>query len=87
MLNCGRIQQYKLDKLQKKHGTIYPFNQQYTIEEKLDIAINMFEALSELHGFIDGVIIMDDVVLWQWLQSDYDNRYILNDFGNSILLP
>ena len=32
-----------------------PFNN-YTVEEKLDLALSMAESLADLHGFRDGVM-------------------------------
>jgi len=69
----GRISQRDLDKLQKED--VYPMND-YSLTEKLDIAIQMAESLAEMHGFPGGVITNDDISLDQWLEAD-DGRIIL----------
>lgn len=54
----------------------------YTVEEKLDIALIMAESLADLHGFRDGVIVHDDVQLCQWLRTR-DGRIKLGDFNRA----
>jgi len=54
----------------------------YTVEEKLDIALAMAESLADLHGFRDGVIVHDDVQLGQWLQAG-DGILKLGDFNRA----
>jgi len=54
----------------------------YTVEEKLDMAIDMAESLADLHGFKDGVIVHDDVQLCQWLKTE-DGRLKLGDFNRA----
>lgn len=53
----GRITQDELDEYQ--HDDVYPFND-FTVEEKLDIALQMAESIAELHGHHEGVIVNDD---------------------------
>eukprot|EP00536_Pseudo-nitzschia_multiseries_P002046 jgi/Psemu1/283451/fgenesh1_pg.27_\ len=55
---------------------------EYTIEEKLDMALAMAESLADLHGFKDGVIVHDDVQLCQWLKTA-DGRLKLGDFNRA----
>jgi len=54
----------------------------YTLEEKLDLALSMAESLADLHGFRDGVIVHDDVQLCQWLKKD-DGTLKLGDFNRA----
>lgn len=69
----GRISQRDLDKLQV--DDVHPMND-YSLIEKLDIAIRMAESLAELHGYPGGVITNDDISLDQWLEAE-DGRIIL----------
>lgn len=81
----GRVPQSDLDELQKLHQTeIYSFNN-FTAEEKLDIAIQVAEAVAEMHGFAGSVIVNDDVHPDQWLQvpTATGRRLILNDMNNA----
>jgi len=54
----------------------------YTVEEKLDMALTMAESLADLHGFHGGVIVHDDVQLCQWLRTE-DGRLKLGDFNRA----
>jgi Protein kinase domain len=84
----GRISQRKLDLLQQHYNTeIFSFNN-YTVEEKLDIAIQVVEAVAEMHGFSGSVIVNDDVHPDQWLQvpTASGRRVILNDMNNAVFL-
>jgi hypothetical protein len=54
----------------------------YTVTEKLEMALQMAETLAVLHGFKDGVIIHDDVQLCQWLYTR-DGKLKLNDFNRA----
>jgi serine/threonine protein kinase len=54
----------------------------YTVIEKLEIALAMAESLAVLHGFKDGIIVHDDVQLCQWLRTR-DNRLVLGDFNRA----
>ena len=50
--------------------------------EKLNMALEMAEALSELHGFKGGVIVHGDMQYCQYL-LDKDNRVFLSDFNRA----
>jgi len=50
--------------------------------EKLKMAFEMAKALSELHGFKDGVIVHNDIQYCQYL-LDKDDRVILSDFNRA----
>jgi serine/threonine protein kinase len=63
----------------------YSFNQ-LTVYEKLQYAIQMSQALVELHGYVGGVIVHDDVHPDQWLISHDQTRVVLNDMNNAIIL-
>ena len=54
----------------------------YTISEKLDMALQMAESMADLHGFKDGIIVHDDIQLAQFLFAP-DGRLILNDFNRA----
>jgi hypothetical protein len=54
----GRISQEDLDELQEED--VHPFNN-YTAEEKLDIAIAMAEGIAHMHGYEEGLVTNDDV--------------------------
>jgi hypothetical protein len=63
----------------------YSFNQ-LTVYEKLQYAIQMSQALVEMHGYVGGVIVHDDVHPDQWLISHDQTRVVLNDMNNAIIL-
>eukprot|EP00550_Attheya_septentrionalis_P002966 CAMPEP_0198300278 /NCGR_PEP_ID=MMETSP1449-20131203/47555_1 /TAXON_ID=420275 /ORGANISM="Attheya septentrionalis, Strain CCMP2084" /LENGTH=565 /DNA_ID=CAMNT_0044002045 /DNA_START=100 /DNA_END=1793 /DNA_ORIENTATION=- len=54
----------------------------YTVTEKLEMAMQMAETLAVLHGFKDGVIVHDDVQPCQWLYTK-DGKLKLNDFNRA----
>ena len=54
----------------------------YTPMEKLMLSLQMAEALADLHGFQDGVIVHDDVMPSQFLFAA-DGRIKLNDFNRA----
>lgn len=54
----------------------------YTPKQKLDMALEMAEALTDLHGFKDGMISHDDLDLGQYLRTP-DGRIKLNDFNRA----
>jgi len=54
----------------------------YTPRQKLHMALSMAEALADLHGFRDGVIVHDDIQLCQYLITE-DGRMKLNDFNRA----
>lgn len=52
--------------------------------EKLKLALNIAEALSDLHGFKDGVIVHDDLDLGQYLRTrQIGGKVKLNDFNRA----
>lgn len=53
-----------------------------TPREKLTLALEMAEAIAELHGFKDGLIVHDDVQLCQFLRAK-DGTLKLNDFNRA----
>mmetsp|Transcript_32250 Transcript_32250/g.94946 ORF Transcript_32250/g.94946 Transcript_32250/m.94946 type:complete len:622 (-) Transcript_32250:116-1981(-) len=55
---------------------------QYTPTEKIEMALDLAEALAELHGFADGMIVHDDIDLGQYLRTP-DGRIKLNDFNRA----
>ena len=57
----------------------------FTPTEKLILALEMAEAIAELHGFKDGVIVHDDIQLCQFLRSK-DGTLKLNDFNRAELM-
>jgi len=66
----GRITQHDLDALQV--DDLHPFND-FTVEEKLDIALAMAEGIAVMHGHEEGVIVNDDgkcsitrLFYWLW---------------------
>lgn len=76
----GRISQEELDEL----DDVYSQND-FSSQEKLDMSIEMAEALADLHGFEGGVILHGDTHPEQWLRSK-DGRLVLNDFNNAEIL-
>jgi hypothetical protein len=76
----GNADQEELDQL----PSLRPVNN-YTIEEKLDMAIEMSEALADLHGASGGVILHGDVHPVQWLRAA-DGTLKLNDFNGCEVL-
>ena len=54
----------------------------YTPTEKIEMALDLAEALAELHGFADGMIVHDDIDLGQYLRTP-DGRIKLNDFNRA----
>jgi hypothetical protein len=76
----GRVTQEELDAL----DNVYPRNN-YTVEQKLDMSIEMAEALADMHGYEGGVALHGDTHPEQWLLSK-DGRLILNDFNNAEIL-
>mmetsp|Transcript_24130 Transcript_24130/g.49774 ORF Transcript_24130/g.49774 Transcript_24130/m.49774 type:complete len:290 (+) Transcript_24130:123-992(+) len=57
----------------------------YTPNEKIEMALEMAEALADLHGFRDGIITHDDIDLGQFLRTP-DGRLKLNDFNRAKVL-
>jgi serine/threonine protein kinase len=79
----GYISQEELDRLEQ--DDVHPMNN-FTAEEKLDIAITMTESIAELHGYHEGVITHDDISIDQWMFSASDGRVMFNDFNNAFTL-
>jgi serine/threonine protein kinase len=71
----GHATQAELDEL----DNVYPRNS-YTATEKLSTALEMAEALADMHGYQGGVIIHGDTHPKQWLKSR-DGTLKLNDFN------
>jgi serine/threonine protein kinase len=57
----------------------------YSVSDKVDLALAMAESLAEMHGFEGGVMVNDDIDFGQWLKAD-DGSVILNDFNNAIYM-
>lgn len=76
----GMAKQKELDRL----SDVHPMNN-FTIKEKLDIALEMAESLADLHGYEGGVIVHDDVQLCQWLEHE-DGRLKLGDFNRAEMM-
>mmetsp|Transcript_60308 Transcript_60308/g.72499 ORF Transcript_60308/g.72499 Transcript_60308/m.72499 type:complete len:331 (-) Transcript_60308:20-1012(-) len=57
----------------------------YTGKEKLEMALEMAEAIASLHGFKDGVIVHDDIQLCQFLRNKAGVMK-LNDFNRAEIM-
>ncbi|KAG7337705.1 serine/threonine kinase [Nitzschia inconspicua] len=57
----------------------------YTPEEKLEIALAMAESLADMHGYPDGVIVHDDVQPCQWLRTK-EGILKLGDFNRAEIM-
>lgn len=53
-----------------------------TITQKLDYALQMAEAIADLHGSDGGILVHDDLQVFQWLFTP-DGRLKLNDFNRA----
>jgi serine/threonine protein kinase len=73
----GMAKQEDLD----NYDDVKPMND-YTVAEKLQIALDMAESIADLHGFEGGVIVHDDVQLCQWLRNS-DDKLKLGDFNRA----
>lgn len=73
----GFASQAELD----KRDDVYPLNN-FTASEKLQISLDMAEALAYMHGFEGGAIIHADNHIEQFLFAE-DGRVKLNDFNNA----
>lgn len=58
----------------------------FSSTEKIEMALQFAEGLSELHGFKDGMIVHDDLDLGQYLRTP-DGELKLNDFNRAHALP
>ena len=67
--------------LSEKPGDVVPRNN-FTVTEKLDIALAMAESIADLHGFKDGVIVHGDIQLCQFLRN-HKKQQKLNDFNRA----
>ena len=54
----------------------------FTVTEKVEIALAMAESIADLHGFKDGIIVHDDIQLCQWLRTK-DGTLKLGDFNRA----
>lgn len=63
------------DELRSRNG--------FTPEQKLVLGLEMAEALADLHGYVGGLIIHDDVQLAQFLFNKDKSRLKLNDFNRA----
>jgi len=78
----GRLPQEMLDALEV--NDVHPMNN-YSVSEKVDMALVMAESLAEMHGYIGGVMVNDDIDFGQWLVLD-DGSLVLNDFNNAMYM-
>ena len=76
----GRISQEELDQL----DDVYPRNN-FSSREKLDMSLEMAEAIADVHGFEGGDMLHGDIHPEQWLRAK-DGRLVLNDFNNAEIL-
>ena len=79
MPTSGLISQDALDRIQI--NAVVPMNS-YTAAQKFKIALEMAEALADIHGFEGGPIIHCDTHIEQWLEAR-DGSLKLNDFNNA----
>jgi len=68
-----------------KDSVVKPMNN-FTVDEKLALAIAMAESLAILHGDKDGIIVNDDIQPDQWL-IDSQGKIKLNDFNKALVRP
>jgi len=91
MLQRHQQQQHQQHQEERKRNAverIVPLNSlSYTVEEKLQIAVQMAESLAVLHGHRNGVIANHDVRFDQWLWDADLRRLKLNDFNKVRVLP
>ena len=76
----GWIQQ---EKLHDKEDVDIQNN--FTVPEKLYLALEMAESIAVLHGYKEGVIVHDDIQLCQWLRNE-DGNLKLGDFNRARVL-
>lgn len=77
-IQSRKRQMANLERIKGKNDT-QPLNK-LDADAKLDISLQMAEALADLHGYKDGVIVHDDIQLPQFLFSG-ENKIKLNDFN------
>jgi serine/threonine protein kinase len=75
----GHAQQAELEHI----SDVRPKNN-FTLMEKLNIALTMSESIADMHGFDGGVIVNGDIHPVQWLFS-VDGTIKLNDFNNAAI--
>jgi hypothetical protein len=78
----GHISQVELDDLQQ--DDVHPLNN-FTVMEKLSLALLMTESLADLHGLPTGVFVHGDAHPDQWLVT-MNGALKLNDFNNGNFL-
>ncbi|GKY98993.1 hypothetical protein MPSEU_000855000 [Mayamaea pseudoterrestris] len=54
-------------------------------EQRLKLALRMAESLAAMHGNVNGVIVNDDLQVFQWVVTQ-DGNIKLNDFNNAIVM-
>jgi serine/threonine protein kinase len=64
---------------------VQPMNT-FTPSQKLDMALRMAEAIADLHGFKDGIIVHDDIQLCQYLFKADNQTMKLNDFNRAEIM-
>ena len=83
----GHLSQEQLDQLSVDDAVSL---NNFTVEEKLDIVLQMTESLAEAHGLPTGPVVSGDVSVDQWLRSSDDDddemHLLLNDFDNAVFL-
>ncbi len=80
MYKSGHMDPQDLNDTEK----VRPLNN-YTVDQKLQIALDMAESIADLHGYVGGVIMHGDVHPVQWLRAA-DESLKLNDFNNAEIL-
>jgi len=68
----------------ENHGNLCKGNS-LDISEKLHMALGMAEAIADLHGFKDGVIVHDDIQPCQYLRNE-SGHMKLNDFNRAEIM-
>ncbi|KAL3917376.1 MAG: hypothetical protein SGILL_004743 [Bacillariaceae sp.] len=66
----------------EKNGTLEFYND-FDLEQKLMISLQMAEAIADLHGYPGGVITHQDIQLSQFLFNENATRIVLNDFNRA----
>lgn len=54
----------------------------FSVQEKLEMALQMAESIADLHGHHEGMIIHNDIQLCQWLRNEND-KLIFGDFNRA----
>jgi hypothetical protein len=66
----------------QKNDTLRFYND-FTLEQKVMICLQMAEAVADLHGYSGGVITHQDIQLSQFLFNENATKIILNDFNQA----